>query len=117
MNRILLQLNLLFLHFLKTFPYFCRLINEAVMPSWLKRVTNIEIYCLMENNQQQILSEIKSLMSSVRVQLEQLDAKMAQLQQMYEPQEFDMAPIEMDFDVVPEPVAEPSDQGTLRGHS
>ncbi len=61
----------------------------------------------MENNQQQILSEIKSLMSSVRVQLEQLDAKMAQLQQMYEPQEFDMAPIEMDFDVVPEPVAEP----------
>ena len=55
----------------------------------------------MENNQQEILSEIKTLMSSVRAQLEQLDAKMAQLQQMYEPQEYDVEPIEMDFDVLP----------------
>ena len=55
----------------------------------------------MENNQQQILSEIKSLMSSVRVQLEQLDAKMAQLQKMYEPDEYEAEPIEMEFDVVP----------------
>ena len=55
----------------------------------------------MENNQQQILSEIKSLMTSVRVQLEQLDALMAQFQQTYEPQEYDVEPIEMDFDVVP----------------
>ena len=55
----------------------------------------------MENNQQQILSEIKSLMSSVRVQLEQLDSKMAQLQKMYEPDEYEAEPIEMEFDVVP----------------
>jgi t-SNARE complex subunit (syntaxin) len=34
----------------------------------------------MENRQQQILSEIKEMMSSIRVQLEQLDAKMAELQ-------------------------------------
>ena len=60
----------------------------------------------MENNQQQILSEIKSLMSSVRVQLEQLDAKMAELQQSYEPQDYDVQPIEMDFDMVPSIVAD-----------
>lgn len=54
----------------------------------------------MENKEQQILSEIKSLMASVREQLQQLDEKMAQLQQVYEPQEFDAEPIEMDFDVV-----------------
>ena len=55
----------------------------------------------MENNQQQILSEIKSLMDSVRVQLEQLDAKMAQFQQMCVCQGGEEEPIEMDFDVVP----------------
>ena len=69
------------------------------MPSWLKRVTNIEIYCLMENNQQQILSEIKSLMASVRLQLEQLDAKIAQWQQCIEPEEvIDMVSV-MDLDL------------------
>ena len=41
----------------------------------------------MENNQQQILSEIKSLMASVRSQLEELDTKIAQWQQMVEPEE------------------------------
>ena len=41
----------------------------------------------MENNQQQILSEIKSLMASVRFQLEELDAKIAQWQQCVEPDE------------------------------
>ena len=41
----------------------------------------------MENNQQQILSEIKSLMASVRSQLEELDTKIAQWQQMVEPAE------------------------------
>ena len=51
------------------------------------RVANIEIYCFMENNQQQILSEIKSLMASVRSQLEELDTKIAQWQQMVEPAE------------------------------
>ena len=55
----------------------------------------------MENREQQILSEIKSLMSSVRMQLEQLDAKMAELQQIYEPQELDMEPIDLDLEVIP----------------
>ena len=57
--------------------------------------TNIEIYCLMENREQQILSEIKQLMNSVRMQLEQLDAKMAELQQVYDPQEFESEPIDL----------------------
>ena len=36
----------------------------------------------MENKERQILSEIMDLMTSVRSQLELLDAKMAQLQQL-----------------------------------
>ncbi len=47
----------------------------------------------MENNQQQILSEIKSLMNSVRLQLEELDAKIAQWQQCVEPEEIDMTSV------------------------
>ena len=49
----------------------------------------------MENREQQILSEIKQLMNSVRMQLEQLDTKMAELQQMYDPQEFESEPIDL----------------------
>ena len=71
-----------------------------------ERNANIEINCIMENNQQQILSEIKSLMATVRLHLEQLDAKMAQFQQMCEPQEYDVDPIEMDFDVFPSMVSD-----------
>ena len=41
----------------------------------------------MENREQQILSEIKSMMSSIRMQLEQLDAKMAELQQVVDPED------------------------------
>ena len=52
----------------------------------------------MENNQQQILSEIKTLMASVRNQLEELDAKLALWQQLTDPQEADI-PIELDFDI------------------
>ena len=52
----------------------------------------------MENTQQQILSEIKALMSSVRMQLEQLDAKMAELQQSYEPQELEAEPLDLELD-------------------
>ena len=52
----------------------------------------------MENNQQQILSEIKTLMASVRNQLEELDAKIALWQQLADPQEAD-APIDLDFDI------------------
>ena len=52
----------------------------------------------MENREQQILSEIKSMMASIRSQLERLDAKMAELQQVVDPEEFDMAPIDIDID-------------------
>jgi hypothetical protein len=55
----------------------------------------------MENREQQILSDIKSLMNSVRLQLEQLDAKMAELQQVYDPQGFDAEPIDIELDVFP----------------
>ncbi len=61
----------------------------------------------MENREQQILSEIKSLMASVRTQLEQLDAKMAELQQIYDPQDFEVEQISLDIEDFPleEPVA------------
>lgn len=51
----------------------------------------------MENREQQILSEIKSMMASIRSQLEILDAKMAELQQTVDPQEIDMVPIDLDL--------------------
>ena len=46
-------------------------------------------------------------MASVRTQLEQLDAKMAQLQQIYDPQEFEVEQISLDIEDFPleEPVA------------
>jgi len=60
----------------------------------------------MENREQQILSEIKSMMSSIRTQLERLDAKMAELQQIVDPEDFaaESIDIEIDMDepVVPE---------------
>ena len=52
----------------------------------------------MENRQQQILSEIKDMMASIRVQLEQLDAKMAELQYEVDPQEFTTEPIDLTLD-------------------
>ena len=59
----------------------------------------------MENRQQQILSEIKEMMSSIRMQLEQLDAKMAELQYEVDPQDFSMEPIDIQLD--DSPVGEP----------
>ena len=60
----------------------------------------------MENREQQILSEIKSMMSSIRTQLERLDAKMAELQQIVDPEDFAAESIDieinMDEPVVPE---------------
>ena len=53
----------------------------------------------MENREQQILSEIKALMSSVRMQLEQLDVKMAELQQIYDPQSVEVEEIDLGFDM------------------
>ena len=52
----------------------------------------------MENRQQQILSEIKDMMASIRMQLEQLDAKMAELQYEVDPQEFTAEPIDLTLD-------------------
>lgn len=64
----------------------------------------------MENREQQILSEIKSMMASIRSQLERLDAKMAELQQVVDPEEFDTAPIDIEIDetlpVIDAPVEE-----------
>ena len=52
----------------------------------------------MENRQQQILSEIQELMSSVRAQLEKLDAKMQEFQQYADPQGDALAPIDIEID-------------------
>ena len=38
------------------------------------------------------------MMASIRSQLERLDAKMAELQQVVDPEEFDMAPIDIDIE-------------------
>ncbi|MBR2063495.1 MAG: hypothetical protein IJ971_02215 [Bacteroidales bacterium] len=62
----------------------------------------------MENRQQQILSEIKSMMSSIRSQLERLDAKMAELQQIVDPEDFEAESIDIEIDMahMPETIAE-----------
>ena len=52
----------------------------------------------MENRQQQILAEIQELMSSVRSQLEKLDAKMQEFQQVVDPQGDMAMPIDIDID-------------------
>lgn len=46
------------------------------------------------------------MMASIRSQLERLDAKMAELQQVVDPEEFDSAPIDIEIDETV-PVAEP----------
>ena len=52
----------------------------------------------MENRHQQILAEIQELMTSVRSQLEKLDAKMQEFQQMADPQGDMAVPIDIDID-------------------
>ena len=52
----------------------------------------------MENRQQQILAEIQELMSSVRSQLEKLDAKMQEFQQYADPQGDALVPIDIEID-------------------
>ena len=63
------------------------------------RDANIVNKCFMENREQQILSEIKAMMGTIRSQLELLDAKMVELQQCVDPEEFDNNPIEVDIDL------------------
>ncbi len=53
----------------------------------------------MENREQQILSEIKSMMASIRSQLEILDTKIAELQQVIDPVEFEVEPVDLEIDV------------------
>lgn len=52
----------------------------------------------MENKEQQILSEIKVMMAAIRQQMELLDAKMAELQQMSRFEGEEVAPIVLDID-------------------
>lgn len=52
----------------------------------------------MENREQQILSEIKSMMASIRSQLELLDAKMAELQLTVGADVTEVEPIDLNID-------------------
>lgn len=52
----------------------------------------------MENREQEILSEIKSMMASIRSQLEMLDAKMAELQQVVDPEGFEANSVNIEID-------------------
>ena len=75
----------------------------VVLPNFsYSRDANIVNKCFMENTEQQILSEIKAMMGTIRSQLELLDAKMAELQQCVDPEEFENDPIEVDIDLAVE---------------
>jgi len=52
----------------------------------------------MENREQQILSEIKVMVASIRTQLQQLDAKMMELQSAVDPDNLGTKPIDIDMD-------------------
>ncbi len=68
---------------------------------------NIDNNCFMENREQQILSEIKSMITSIRSQLEKLDAKMVELHQTVDPEGFKTESINViidDIDILPPPV-------------
>ena len=60
----------------------------------------------MENKEQQILAEIRTMMASLRQQMEMLDAKMAQLQQLTQSDDEGITPIVLDIDTFAEPVEE-----------
>lgn len=53
----------------------------------------------MENKEQQILTEIRSIMASIRSQMDLLDAKMAEYQQTAGTDPEDLAPIDLEIDV------------------
>ena len=52
----------------------------------------------MENREQQILSEIRLMMDSIKGQLELLESKIAELQQFVGNEETDVSPIDLDID-------------------
>ena len=58
----------------------------------------------MENKEQQILAEIRTMMASLRQQMEMLDAKMAQLQQLTQSDDEVLTPIVLDIDTFAEPL-------------
>lgn len=71
----------------------------------------------MENREQQILSEIRLMMDAIKGQLELMESKMAELQQLAGNEDADVSPIDLDIDddlpfyehtePVEEPVEEP----------
>ena len=61
----------------------------------------------MENKERQILSEIMDMMASIRSQLELLDAKVAELQQVAAQEDGDVTPIDIDLDDFSADVPEP----------
>ena len=65
--------------------YITPVINQSPMFSG---DANIDNNCFMENREQQILSEIKSMVASIRSQLEMLDAKMVEFHQAVDPEGF-----------------------------
>lgn len=90
---------------------------------------NIDNNCFMENREQQILSEIKSMVASIRSQLEKLDAKMVEFHQTVDPEGFkkesinviiddidmlarpletEVVEIPLELDIPAEPVIEPA---------
>lgn len=56
----------------------------------------------MENRQQQILDEIKSLMESIRTQVYELETRMSELQNMVDPEAQEMEVIDMEISPDPE---------------
>ena len=69
----------------------------------------------MENREQQILSEIRQMMDSIKGQIEMMEAKLAELQQVVGYEDADQVPIDLDIDddlpfyEVPASVEEPID--------
>ncbi len=52
----------------------------------------------MENREEQILSEIRTMMSAIRLQIDSLDAKIAQLQELFGHDEVYEGPIDLDIE-------------------
>ncbi len=71
-------------------------------------------YYFMENREQQILSEIKSMMASIRSQLEMLDTKMAELQQVVDPEDFASESVDLDIDMEETVEASPVEEVTVQ---
>lgn len=69
----------------------------------------------MKNNEQQILNEIRTMMASIRQQMELLDAKMAELQQITRSEDEVVAPIVLDIDAFDLPVEETPEALSVEG--